>query len=147
MRRIRKFFAGSTLLALLCLPAVAGAQSAAQCPQLPRGSGLTWEVISHPGLLFCKAVDDAGQQAFTVSISPSSPFRRSRSMRAERITINGQEVFWYRTEIATQPDLLARETSIDLSGGEVAYFNVQADTGEELQRAYEQISALDFGRH
>ncbi len=121
----------------------ARAQQATRCPSLPADSTLRWEEVRAPDLLFCKAMD-GDAQVFSVMLAAESPFNPSRSQRAETSTIHGQEARWYRTEIASRPDLQARETSIELPGGAIAYFNVQAESDQALQRAYAQISALDF---
>lgn len=131
----------AVLAALLALPVLA---QEAQCPRLPANSGLHWNEVRNPDLLFCNAVGADGVQAFSVMLSRESPFRPVRSLRAESSTIHGGEARWYRTEIASRPDLQARETSIELADGTVAYFNVQARSDAELQAAYSQIAALQF---
>ncbi|SIQ04786.1 hypothetical protein [Solilutibacter tolerans] len=128
---------------LLCA-APLQAQETQGCPQLPANSVLQWQEIRNPDLLFCKAMDANGRQAFTVMVSHESPFNPVRSQRAESTSINGQKTWWYRTEIATRPELLAREAAIELSNGNVAYFNVQANNDADLQQAYSTVAALSF---
>lgn len=122
----------------------ASAQQARACPQLPATANLHWEQIQNPDLLFCKAVDTAGGQPFSLMVSRESPFSPIRRLRAETTTVNGGETLWYRTEIAARPDIVARETAVTLADGSVAYFNVQVSDESGLQRIYSQIAALDF---
>lgn len=120
------------------------AQESGSCPRLPAGSTLQWQEIRNPDLLFCKAMDANGNQLFSVMVSRESPFDPQRGNRAESSSINGQSTWWYRTEIATRPSVLAREAMIELANGDVAYFNVQADSDTGLQQAYATVSTLSF---
>lgn len=129
--------------ALLCSSPL-HAQEAASCPKLPADSALQWQEVRNPDLLFCKAMDANGNQAFTVMVSNDSPFNPVRSQRAESSSINGKNTWWYRTEIATRPELLAREAAVELANGNVAYFNVQANSDADLQQAYSTVAALGF---
>ena len=79
--------------------------------------------MRNPDLLFCKAVDANGDQVFSVMVSRESPFDPRRSQRAEASNINGQNTWWYRTEIATRPNLLAREAIRDT----MAKYNTSGD--------------------
>lgn len=128
---------------LLCATPLHAQQSPA-CPTLPADSTLQWQEVRNPDLLFCKAVDTHGNQVFTVMVSRESPFDPVRSQRAESTRINGQNTWWYRTEIATRPELLAREAAIKLANGDIVYFNVQADNDAALQQAYSTVAALGF---
>ncbi len=129
--------------ALLCASPLQ-AQEIASCPKLPANSPLQWQEVRNPDLLFCKAVDVNGDQVFTVMVSRESPFDPVRSQRAESSSINGKNTWWYRTEIATRPDLLAREAAVELANGNVAYFNVQANNDADLKQAYTTVAALGF---
>ena len=139
---LRRWLACSSV-GLLCA-APLHAQESASCPKLPAGSTLQWQEIRNPDLLFCKAMDANGNQVFSVMVSRESPFDPRRGNRAETSSINGQNTWWYRTEIATRPNLLAREAVIELANGDVAYFNVQADNDASLQQAYATVSTLGF---
>ena len=122
----------------------ARAQQAAQCPRLPADAALHWEEVNNPDLLFCKATDEAGGQPFTIMVSNESPFEPIRRLRAESTMVNGSNTWWYRTEIAARPEIVARETSVTLPNGRVAYINIQVIDDAGLQRTYTQISALGF---
>lgn len=130
------------VLATFVMPAAMAQQS--DCPALGSDSGLHWEVARADDLIFCRALTDDQSELFSVSISSDSPFNPARRNRGEKAVINGQEVYWYRTEIATRPDLQARETSIALSNGRVAYFNVQSASEDGLRQAFDLIAKLGF---
>lgn len=130
------------VLGVLVMPAAIAQQSG--CPALGSNSGLHWDVTRADDLLFCRALTEAQDEVFSVSISSDSPFNPVRRNRGEKAVINGQEVYWYRTEIATRPDLQARETSIALDNGRVAYFNVQSASEDGLRLAFERIAQLGF---
>lgn len=120
------------------------AQQANHCPNLPAASSLQWEEIRNPDLLFCKAVNGDGEQVFSMMVSSESPFNPKPSQRAEASPINGRNTWWYRTQIASRPDVLAREAVVMLANGRVAYFNVQADNDAELRQAYATVATLGF---
>lgn len=134
----------ASCLVLASLVAVPVFAQEARCPRLPADSSLHWDEVRHPDLLFCKAINADGAQVFSVMLSRESPFEPVRSLRAESSTIDGREARWYRTQIATRPTLQAREASVELAGGGIAYFNVQSDSEAGLQAAYTQIASLGF---
>ncbi len=72
------------------------------------------------------------------------PFKPKGGKRAERVTIDGQEVTWYRTEIAGT-DVQARETLVTLPDGRVAHIWVQAKSVEQLNEALQQTKSMKFG--
>ena len=124
-------------LAVLLLPLHASAQTAGHCPELPAGSGLTWEAMDGPDFLYCKAMPgDGGEQAFSVMLREEANFRPRRALRAEQAVIDGQEVHWYRGEVAAQPNLIVRETLVELPNKRTAHIMLRA--GSEEQRADSQ---------
>lgn len=128
----------------LALPA-ARAQSAAGCPSLPDGSGLEWKEMQAPGLVFCKALrDDDGGEVFAVTIADKSPFKPNRSDRDAPMSIDGHDGYWYRSEVASAPQLQVRETLIDLGNGRVAHLTVRAASAAELPAALEKAEAVRF---
>lgn len=137
---------------VLCLPMLLLAASAVHaqastpgCPQLPVDSGLTWEHRGTEGSDFCRALREDGSEAFGLYIADQSPFEPRRKNREETGQVGGFEVQWYRAEIATRPDIAARETLIELPDGRMAHLWFQAPTGEQLDRAFELTSRLRFG--
>lgn len=142
---MRKTTRASIVLALLASSAPAFAQSAGACPTLPADSGLTWETRTAGGTQFCRALRADGSEAFGLYIAKETPFRPTRGNRAEEARIDGRNTYWYRSEIAGQPDLQARETAIELPDGRVAYLWIQAKSSDDLQRALAQTGALRFG--
>ncbi len=132
-------------LALLALlPWCAQAQTAANCPTLPADAALTWDVLDGPGFLFCKAVRQDGSEAFAVTLSRNSPFKPSRSNRTEEVSIDGQAVYWYESEIAGRDDEVARETLVEMEGGNVAHISLRANDPSQAEQAMRQAQSLTF---
>ena len=139
-------------ISLFCLPvlfAAAGAahaepQSDIACPQLPADSGLAWQHKATATSDFCRALRADGSEAFGLFIANDSPFEPSRGNRAEQAVIDGREVQWYRSELAAQPDVKARETLIELPDGRVAHMWVQAKSQQQLDEALGQTANLRF---
>jgi hypothetical protein len=137
---------------IYCLPVLlafaAGAHAQSQsdiaCPQLPADSGLAWQHKATPTSDFCRALRADGSEAFGLIIANASPFKPSRGNRAEQAMIDGREVQWYRSELAAQPDVKARETLIELPDGRVAHMWVQAKSQQLLDEALGQTANLRF---
>jgi hypothetical protein len=133
-------------LALIALAGMAHAQSTSgPCPALPADAGLTWETKTAGDTQFCRAIRADGSEAFGLYIAAQTAFKPSRGNRAEEASIDGHDTRWYRSEIAGQPGLQARETAIELPDGRVAYLWIQAKSSDELTQALTQTSALKFG--
>ncbi|HZX79351.1 MAG TPA: hypothetical protein VFE72_00140 [Lysobacter sp.] len=132
-------------LALLAFVGVAQAQSAGNCPALPADAGLAWETRTAGDTQFCRALRADGTEAFGLYIAAQTAFKPVRGNREEEVRIDGHETYWYRSEIAGQPDLQARETAIALPDGRVAYLWIQAKSKDDLASAMTQTSALRFG--
>lgn len=129
----------------LLLPLTASAQSAATtCPQLPSAAGLSWEVIQPPGLVFCRALRSDGSEAFAVTLSEESPYRPSRSQRQERGQINGQDVWWHRSELGGSSDKIVREALLELPDDQVAHFAIIANSEDGLAQSQQWVSQLRF---
>ncbi|MHB8912614.1 MAG: hypothetical protein ACYC42_08205 [Lysobacter sp.] len=136
-----------------CLPLLlalaGGAQAQTQpdanafCPQLAADSGLAWQHKATSNTDFCRALRSDGSEAFGLYIARESAFKPNRGNREERASIDGQEVTWYRSEIASKPDIQARETVLELADGRVAHIWVQA-TPEQLDGALQQAQAMRF---
>ena len=132
-------------LALLALVGIAQAHTAGNCPALPAAARLAWETRTAGNTQFCRALRADGSEAFGLYIATQTAFKPARSMREEQASIDGRETYWYRSEIAGQPDLQARETAIALPDGRVAYLWIQARSKDDLASAMSQTSALRFG--
>lgn len=132
------------LAMLAMLPPCAQAQTASNCPTLPANSGLKWELLDGPGFLFCKALREDGSEAFAVTLSRSSPFKPSRSNRVEQGRIDGQPIYWYASEIAGRDNEIARETLVDVEGGNVAHVSLRASDRARADEAMQQIQSLTF---
>lgn len=131
--------------ALLAMGSYAHAQATSTCPMLPADSGLAWETKTAGGSQFCRAMRADGSEAFGLYIAQQTPFKPSRSDRAEEVKLDGRDTYWYRSELAGQPDVQARETAIPLADGRVAYLWIQAKSKDDLATALTQTSALRFG--
>ena len=129
---------------LLPLAGTASAQDAGACPYLAAETGLTWEHRGSAGSDFCRALRADGSEAFGMTIARDAPFKPKGANRAENVTIDGQLVTWYRTEIAgTQ--IQARETRVELPDGRVAYMWLQANSPEQLGQVLQQTQSMKFG--
>ena len=132
------------LATLALLPPCALAQTAPNCPALPADAGLKWEALDGPNFLFCRALRQDGGEAFAVTLSKASPFKPRRADRAETARIDGQETYWYRSEIAGQDNVIVRETLVDVEGGNVAHISVRATDQAGAEQAMQQAQSLSF---
>lgn len=138
-----------TLPLLLALAGGAQAQGQVKpvgddaCPQLSAESGLTWQHKSTATTEFCNAMRGDGSEAFGLYIAGQSAFKPSRINRVEPGSIDGHAIHWYRSEIASKPDIEARETVVELRDGRVAHLWVQAST-EQLEEALKQAQSIHF---
>ena len=128
----------------LALAGTAMAQDAAMCPQLPANTGLTWEYRGSGDTQLCRALRSDGSEAFGLVITARPTFDPSRSDRAERGTVDGHEVRWYRAELAQKPGVQARETVIELPNGRSAHLWLQADSDATLQADLLMLQGLRF---
>ncbi|MGY0635114.1 hypothetical protein [Luteimonas sp. A478] len=115
------------------------------CPQLPADSGLSWEQRGNDAFLICSAVGTDGTEAFGLSLSADSPFQPRRAYREERGVVAGQDIRWYRAEVGTQPDILVRETRVELSRNRVAHIWTRTSSEEALRANMRMVERLDFG--
>ena len=135
----------------MLLALVAGGQVQAQtqsedgaCPQLPAESGLTWQHKAAAKSDFCRALRADGSEAFGLYISSTSPFKPNRSEREEQASIDGHNVTWYRSELAAQPGIEARETLLELADGRVAHIWIQSQNSAQLTEALQQAQSMRF---
>lgn len=129
---------------LLPLAGAVAAQDAGACPYLSSDTGLTWEHRGSGNSDFCRALRTDGSEAFGMTIAKDAPFKPKGGNRAERVSIDGRAVTWYRTEIAGTK-IQARETVVELPDGRVAYMWVQASSADQLNQVLEQTQSLKFG--
>ncbi|MCD9028632.1 hypothetical protein LDO26_10490 [Luteimonas sp. BDR2-5] len=141
----------TTGVLLLCLCAgSAAAQSRNQCPTLPADAGVQWHVVDGDDFIFCRAVDSStGEQAFAVSIGRSAQFKPRRGTRiGERVTIDGSPVYWHEGDVALAPNLLIRETLVELDSGDYAHIIVRAQDQARLAKSLADAQSLRFsGQH
>ena len=118
-------------------------QDGGNCPQLPAGSELTWEYKATGGSDFCRALRADGSEAFGLYISRKANFEPKRGNRAEEGVIDGQNVYWYKGELATKPDVEVRETLVELPDGRVAHIWLQAQA-PQLAPMLGQVQSIRF---
>jgi hypothetical protein len=143
----------SLALPLLLGMAAARAQDAApppppadpHCPQLPAEGGLTWESRSSDAGDFCRALFPDGSEAFGLYITPEPTFEPKARNRAERgYTIDGHEVIWYRAQLATDPGIKTRETTVELADGRHAHIWLQAPSQAQLDGTLKLVGRIHF---
>lgn len=137
-------FRACFVLAGLVLAGAAAAQDASVCPQLPADAGLSWDYRGSGDTQLCRALRADGSEAFGLVITAKPTFDPSRSDRAERSTLDGREVRWYRAELAQKPGVQARETVIQLADGRSAHLWLQADSDAQLEAGYQMLQGLRF---
>ena len=134
----------------LLLALAGGAQAQTQpevngaCPHLAADSGLAWQYKAAAKTDFCRALRSDGSEAFGLYIASDSAFKPSRGNREEQASIDGHDIIWYRSEIAANPDIQARETLLKLADGRVAHIWIQATTPELLAEARQQAQSMRF---
>lgn len=131
-------------LSLMFAAGAAQAQEAAGCPRLPDDAILAWEHRANAGTDFCRALRPDGSEAFGVYITHKAPFEPKRSNREEQDTIDGQSIYWYRSEVAGRPNVETRETLVELPDGRVAHIWLQASSPERLKEEIGTARGMRF---
>ena len=134
----------SFVLAGLALSGLAVAQDASVCPQLPADAGLSWDYRGTGDTQLCRALRADGSEAFGLVITAKPTFEPLRSDRAERSTVDGHDVYWYRAELAQKPGVQARETVIELANGRSVQLWLQAVSDAMLQAVFLMLRGLRF---
>lgn len=124
--------------------AAAHAQSTPACPQLPADTELSWQQRGNDAFLICSAVTREGNEAFGLSVSADSPFQPRRSNREERGVVAGQDIRWYSAEVGAQPDMLVRETLVELDPDRVAHIWIRTQSEEQLETGMGLVERLEF---
>lgn len=134
------------LLATVLWLGQAPAQAAEEnCPELPAGAPLAWDVVNGPDFVFCKAISQAdGSQAFSVLIGPDPVFRADRALRERDGVIDGHRVRWYRGDVATRRDVHVREALVELGRRSNAHIVVRAESEEQLAHNRQLAEAVRF---
>jgi hypothetical protein len=132
------------VLAGFALAGAAAAQEASACPQLPADAGLSWDYRGSGDTQLCRALRADGSEAFGLVITARPTFEPARPDRAERSTVDGHEVYWYRAELAQKPGVQARETVIELPNGRSVHLWLQAESDAKLQAGFQLLQGLRF---
>lgn len=117
------------------------------CPLFPAQFADTvhWEARQFPGTLFCRALLADGTEAFALTVSAESPFKPRRGLKAEVSTLaSGRELIWYRSELATQANVQAREALVRIAADRVAHLSLQAADADALAKYESYAASLPF---
>lgn len=87
---------------------------------------------------------ESGEEVFALTISPASPFKSRDRDRAEQGMLNGKQVQWYRGELPSSPELLIRETLIQLRQERVVHIVVRTTDAETLAKYQQLVLSLPF---
>ena len=137
----------SLAFSMLWAGTAAAQNVAAECPNLPQeaGNSLYWRAVQTPTSLLCRAMQaDDGKEAFAVTISRDVPFKLSNDMRDQAGTLEGQKMWWYRSEIVGQPKELIRETVVKLGSDKVVHAFIRTDNSDTLGRYMQMVQGLRF---
>lgn len=136
----------TVLIAAMLFAGGASAQSASDCPQLPAGTSVHWEVQHGPNFVFCRAVDaETARQPFAVTIGAEAGFKPRRNDRVgERVIIDGNRAWWHAPQNDLGPDTLVRETLLELPSGDYAHIIVRAQDEAQLAGVLSDAEALRF---
>jgi hypothetical protein len=116
------------------------------CPQLPATAGVTWQDISGPGFLFCKALRDSdGTQVLGVTFNAKQTFRPDPTLKVGDTKIDGHDISWYRASVAGVADTHVRETLIKLNDDLYAHIWLRADDVTAMNAAMQLAEQLRFG--
>ncbi len=134
------------VLSAVLFSSTVSAQSAPACPTLPADAAnvLRWTALQTDTALLCRAMDAAGEEAFAVTVTRKSPFKPTGSLREESGEMQGKKVWWYRTEIAGQPDQLVRETLLKLDGDRVVHVFIRTSDKNTMGRYQRVVQGLQF---
>jgi hypothetical protein len=134
------------LLSAALFANAASAQSTPACPALPpeAATDLRWTTLQTDSALLCRALDSGGQEAFAVTVARKSPFKPNGSLREESGQMQGQNFWWYRTEIAGRPNELVRETLVKLDRDRVVHVFIRTSDKATLGRYQRIVQGLQF---
>lgn len=133
------------VLSAALFASTAHAQSAPACPTLPSdAANLQWTTLRTDSALLCRAMDANGQEAFAVTVARKSPFKPNGSLREESGQMQGQKLWWYRTEIAGRPDELVRETLVKLSADRLVHVFIRTSDKDTMGRYQRVVQGLQF---
>lgn len=135
----KTIFALGILLGFSVSPA---ADAAEGCPPLPHETGLHWQQSGGKDFTVCRAVDEGGKQLLGVMLTAEPTVNLRRRNRVEEGVIAGQEVHWYRPEIAEPGAEEKRVTVVELGKKRYAQIWVDANDPGQLQRAMELARVL-----
>ncbi len=133
------------LWSLACAGAAAAqapSEGSTSCPA--PSAGVRWESMRLPSTLLCRGFDTGtGEELLSFNVSPESPFRPTRSDRAEGGRRDGREFTWYRSPGNSSPDGQAREALFQVAEDRVMHVSIRARNQQELeqrQRVFDELT-------
>lgn len=118
------------------------------CPALPEALSTTidWNERRFPGIVQCSAVArEGGTELFALTISAESPFKPRRGDRAEKGTLaNGEELQWYRGELASNAETEVREALLRIAPDRVVHVFLRAENPAALAERQRMVLLLPF---
>ena len=134
------------LSAATVLPAHANPGIPSDCPTLPAGSGLQWQPMQRDSFLLCRAADASGEALLNIMYTTREPdIALVRSMREEKGSFAGNELHWYRQQIAgdtPEHAALRRITVVKLGKRQHAQVWINASSTEQLLQLLSVTSQL-----
>lgn len=142
-------FLFTSLISLYCIPGVFAQSITAdmRCPALPAATmdDLHWVTLQTDSALLCRAIrKENGAEAFALTMTRKSPFKPDGGMREEEGRIQGKKMWWYRSEIAGNPNAVVRETLVKLDSDRVVHIFIRTTDTETLARYQHLVQGLDF---
>jgi hypothetical protein len=136
------------LLALALLAANAAAAERDDCPILPPDSGVTWRQSDGPDFTVCYAmVPGRDTELFGVYTGTASSFDASQLGKAERGSLAGHRIQWYKAPTSGGP-VFRREGLMKVRAKGApdyqAHVWILADDPRELQRAMRVLDQMRF---
>ena len=118
------------------------------CPALPEALSTTidWNERRFPGIVQCSALArEGGTELFALTISAESPFKPRRGDRAEKGTLaNGEELQWYRGELASDAEAEVREALLRIAADRVVHVFLRAENPATLAERQRMVLLLPF---
>lgn len=147
MNRLQPVLPAFPLLLALALPAQAASPALPDhCPPLPAGSGLQWQQQQRDSYLLCRATDADGEAVLNIMYTEREPdIPTPRSLREEKGTFAGSELYWYRQQIAgSDPasEALRRITVTELGKRQHAQLWINARDPAQLQQLIQLTGQL-----
>src|SRR5690606_5023429 len=92
---------------------------------------------------FCKAIRESdGHQVLAVMITGDAPFKPRRANRVQEARIDGDQNWWYRSELSGTVGVEVRETLVELDRRHGAHISARASNEQDMSQAMSLAEAL-----